>query len=175
MYALADGPVRVTRTPLPAGDRGTRRTLEAMSALARQWAMQPIVRDAALAAIRGAGARAHQPLAEARAIFRYVRDRVRFTQDPIGTEWVQSPRVTLETLSGDCDDMATLTAAMLRSVGIPSRFRAVAVDRSRPRSFSHVLTIARLQGRDVALDPIYHSNELGETYPEPFRVMELPA
>jgi transglutaminase-like putative cysteine protease len=130
------------------------------------------VRAAAIEALDRYGAREHDPRAALGAVFRYVRDRIRFVSDPVGTQAVQSPRATLELGAGNCAQRATLLAAMARSIGIPAemRFRVIAANRARPRDFSHVYVVARLGGRDVALDPTYRTNPVGYEYPRHTRM-----
>jgi transglutaminase-like putative cysteine protease len=98
-----------------------------------------------------------------------VRDSIYFLNDPAGTEWLQSPRATLDAGAGDCDDRATLLASMLQSFGVRSRFKVIAVDRRRPGSFSHVYLVADVSGRQVPLDPTYPDNEMGFEHRDPFR------
>ena len=159
MYALGIAPFE--RAPLPQGTRGTRQTVDAMTALARGGSSDPAIRNNALHALRTYGSTPHDHVSEARALFAWVRDRVKYVQDPVSSEWVQSPRATLEAMAGDCDDMAVLLAAMLGAIGIPSKFRVVALDRSRPGEFSHVYTVAMIGGREFPMDPIYPSNPFG--------------
>jgi Transglutaminase-like enzymes, putative cysteine proteases len=72
----------------------------------------------------------------------FVRDKILYVPDPLdGPELVQTPKRTLEIGTGDCDDKATLLAALLTSIGIPVRFRAVGFDNG---PYSHVLVQARL-------------------------------
>lgn len=134
------------------------------------------VREAALDAVRMAGVRPHDYRGELEAVYRFVRDRVRFTRDPFDNETLQSPRYTLKTMSGDCDDRATLLAAMVRSIGIPAdlRFRAVAANRRNPRAFSHVYVVASIGGRRVPLDPTFEGVRSGWEIPNPSRATEIP-
>ena len=55
------------------------------------------------------------------------------------------------------------------------RFRVIAANPRTPASFSHVYVVARLFGRDIAMDPTYRSNALGYEYPVRFRVGDSPA
>ena len=165
MYERTDSPVRASLYGLPDGDLGTRATLTTMQRLAEAGARDPDVRATAIEIITAAGARGHDPALQAGALHEFVRDRVLFVGDVAGVETVQSPRVTLRVMAGDCDDRATLLAAMLRAIGIRSRFRVIAADPRRRRSFSHVFVIATVSGRDIALDPTYRSNAAGWQYP----------
>jgi len=165
------GGYKVSRGTLPSGDAGTRKTLGLMRQLALDGARQPEVQAAAVSIVRQAGAPPHDHMAELIALYRFVRDQVRFTDDPVNVEKLQGPRYTLEVLSGDCDDRATLLASLARSIGIPAdlRFRVVAAN-PRNRAYSHVYVMARLRGRDIALDPTYPENQPGREYSRGSRV-----
>lgn len=136
-------------------------------------ARDPEVIEAAVNIVRQAGARPHDHLGETQAIFEFVRDRVRFTDDPVGVEKLQGPRYTLHLMAGDCDDRATLVASLLRSIGISSRFRVVASSPQARGAFSHVYVVATVQGRDVPLDPTYGSNQLGGQYAPATRMADF--
>jgi len=132
------------------------------------------VRSAAIDALDRAGAPSHRPLAALKAIFGYVRDRIRFVPDPVGTQAIQSPRATLSIGAGNCAQRATLLVAMARSIGIPAslRFRVIAANPRFPRSFSHVYVMAQLRGKQIALDPTYPENRPGYEYPRRTRIGE---
>jgi len=52
--------------------------------------------------------------------------------------------------AGDCDDCAMLVAALLASIGIPVRFRAIKITDTE---FEHVFTEARIRGVWYPVDP----------------------
>lgn len=137
-------------------------------------AKNPTVRETAIQAARSGG-REHDPLSQLGALFRFVRDRITFIGDVAGVETLQSPLYTLRVLAGDCDDRATLLAALARSIGLPAelRFRAIAANPNNPGRFSHVYVMARVAGRDVAMDPTYHENALGFEWPARSRVEDF--
>jgi len=176
MYERLGG-FKVSRGTLPAGDAGTGKTLAIMRKLALDGSKQVEVREAAINIIRSAGAPPHDRWAELRALFEWVRDRVRFTADVAGVETLQGPRYTLHTMAGDCDDRATLLVALARSIGVPAdlRFRVIAANTQAPRGFSHVYVVANMGGRTVPMDPTYSQNPLGWQYPHPYRTAEVPA
>lgn len=66
-----------------------------------------------------------QRTAELGALYRWVRDNIRYRYDPLGLEWVQRPERTVIERAGDCDDMATLLAALSGALGHPWRFNTV--------------------------------------------------
>lgn len=168
-------PVLIGR--LPPGERGTRATLELMRQLADAGSREMRVREQAIGIVRRARVQPHDFDGELRALFAWVRDRVRYTRDPAGFEGLQSPARTLTWLAGDCDDMAVLLVAMLRAIGHRARlsFRAIGTDARNPAKFSHVYVVARHGGREVALDPTVPGTPLGWQYPQPTRILEALA
>jgi transglutaminase-like putative cysteine protease len=167
MYQL-EGVPRVVRGTLPAGHAGTGRTLQLMRQLAREGAATLTVKQAAVAIVRAAGVAGHDFAGEMDALFRFVRDRIRYAKDPVGIEDLQSPRFTLENRTGDCDDKATLLASLLLAIGHPAdvRFRVIG---THPLSeqFSHVYVVVNANGRRIALDPTRTGTPLGWEYPRP--------
>jgi hypothetical protein len=129
---------------LPSGDAGVRLTITHMErvALGKEGALNPEVRIWALDVTRDARDRDDRD--QATAIYAAVKRVIRFRGEY--SETIQTPLVTLQVRAGDCDDHATLIAALLRSIGIPARFKTVAVDPTDPtRQFSHVYALAGLR------------------------------
>ena len=91
--------------------------------------------------------------AEARALFEYVRDRIRYVRDVAGVETLTDPVITLQRMVGDCDDQTTLLAALLESVGYPTRFVMAGY---QSREFEHVYMQALIHGEWVNMDPTQH-------------------
>lgn len=108
-------------------------TLALMARLARIGRSSPTVRAVAERIVSAAPDKAFRR--EAELIHNFVRDKIRYTQDPDGVEYIRAPDATLEAGNGDCDDKAILTAALLAAVGHPSRFIAISQE---PDNFSHV-------------------------------------
>ena len=87
--------------------------------------------------------------AEVDALFKFVQNKIRYVKDIHDVETVQTPLKTLEYGQGDCDDKSTLLAAMLQSLGHPTRFHAMGF---RPDNVSHVLLEVKRGNQWVALD-----------------------
>jgi hypothetical protein len=139
-------------------DERFRATLEAMTALALDGSRNPSVRNAAIRSLRGIGP---DTASQARRLTRFVQ-ALEFRRDPIGAELVQEPLVTLQDVrAGDCDDLSTLLAALLLSVGIPASFILSRDDRAHPREFSHVLVSAHTEDGVLFLDPSRRDGQLG--------------
>ena len=105
---------------IPNGRAGVQATVQAMRQLVDQAKVDPAIRQAAQSVVFLQPEKDY--LAEAEALFNFVRDSIRYTRDVHGVETLQTPQITLATRMGDCDDQSTLLAAMLESVGIPTRF-----------------------------------------------------
>ena len=89
---------------------------------------------------------------EVLAIYYWVCQHVRYLRDPHGLEFVKEPARTLESRSGDCDDIAVLLAAMTMACGNRCRFVLVGfVPGGEP---SHVFTEVLTPNGPVALDPV---------------------
>ncbi len=83
------------------------------------------------------------------ALFEHVRDQIRYTRDINGVETLHTPEKIIEDGQGDCDDKCILLAALLESIGHPSRFVAVGF---KPNSFNHVIVQTQLGRRWISLD-----------------------
>jgi len=166
------GGFTVRRIPLPRGDAGTRMTLGYMQRLAVDGSKDLEVRSAAIEALDRYGAPSHEPFAALGAIYRFVRDQIRFVPDPVGTQAIQSPRATLHFRAGNCAQRATLLASLARSVGIPAglKFRVIAANPRYPEAFSHVYVVANVGGKQIPLDPTYPNVPAGYEYPRRTRV-----
>lgn len=82
---------------------------------------------------------------EGAAVQDWVMSNVRYTSDPVDTELLQTPPVTVSRGQGDCDDQALLVGALLYSIGHPVRYRAVAID--GPGLYEHVLAETQIGTR----------------------------
>jgi hypothetical protein len=104
-------------------------------------------------------------------VFEFVREHVRYCLDPRGLERLQTPAWTLLVdEQGDCDDQATLVAALALCLGHGAKLRAVKVDPDRPNSDSHVYCMIGLAGPDgprwLAADTTQRQATLGWQPPE---------
>ena len=144
----------LSRAPAPDGPAGVWVTLAHMRRLARE--------GSRAAAIRGAAANivflqpAKHEWHEAESLFAFVRDSIRYTRDPVFFESVADPVKTLELGYGDCDDKTTLLAALLESVGYPTRF---VVAGYQSEQYEHVYLQVLIGNEWIDCDP---------TEPQPF-------
>lgn len=107
---------------IPPGTDGIEATLALMQRVVAEYKWQPEVVGLAREIVAAVPAKSYAQ--EARALFDFVRANVRYTRDVEGLEYVQAPDITLEVGHGDCDDHATLLAALLAATGHKTRFVA---------------------------------------------------
>lgn len=164
--SLYPAPVPHVLADLPAGVDGVRATLREMVKLARHY--QKDVGVVTLARRLTQSLPEKDYAAEVAALQAFVRDRIRYVRDPRGAEMVQTPKRTLEMRCGDCDDKATLLAALLESIGAPARFVAIGVGGG---PYSHVLAEARVGSRWIPLEAIVPGVGPGWMPPDTTRLM----
>lgn len=87
---------------------------------------------------------------EARAIFEYVRDRIRYVRDPVDVEALSDPIATLNMGSGDCDDKVVLLCSLLNAIGHETRMIAMREDRNGP--YCHVYAETKLGTRWIPME-----------------------
>ena len=131
---------------------GTTQTIKEMRRLAlaaqTEWPLRQIVEQTCR------HLRPKDYLSELVALHYLVCQRVRYQRDPLTVELVKTPKATLRTGVGDCDDMATLLAALALLSGAKARFVTVGF---RPRGpFTHVYCegLDPRTDRWVVLDPV---------------------
>ncbi len=118
-----------------------------MSRLTRIGKKSFAVHKAALSRVRGCAQKDWQ--CEVKQLHAFVRDSIRYVQDPIDIERIQTPDKTLELAAGDCDDKAILLASMLESLGHPSRFVAIGFE---PGTYSHVYVETKIGANWIPLE-----------------------
>jgi transglutaminase-like putative cysteine protease len=104
-------------------------------------------------------------LSEIIAVRNFVTEKVRFMNDPLTTEWISDPQRLVEEITargstvGDCDDIASLIAAMARQLG--REVELVVVGFGAPGQYSHVFTRVKepKSGRWIVTDPVAGSDE----------------
>jgi transglutaminase-like putative cysteine protease len=140
-------PDTVTLAAIDSGRPGVVETLHHMRRIAREARRDFFVRRKAEQII------AHIPgkdwAGEARAIHAFVRDEITYRLDPNETEMIRTPAKVLEAGVGDCDDKATLAAALLESIGHPARFVAVGFV---PGELTHVYVETKIGERWFAVE-----------------------
>ena len=118
---------------------------------------------------------------EAQAIFNFTRDNVRYTRDPAGFEYLQTPPTMLEDIrlymdgkgdrpAGDCDDMTLLSLSLLKSIGYTVAIKVVSFQNHK--RFSHVYGLAQIGYEWVPFDCVRPDQDMGWESQGHTRVME---
>ena len=145
-------PPRVDLFSIPYGDTGIRRTVGKMRDLSHEALLSPLVVETAALIVTGARTEEER----AYRIRDWLASAVSFQPDPLGVELIRSPIYLLRQIQeqgaawGDCDDVATLAAALGMAVGLPASFVLLGFDSLGP--FSHVYTQLWTQGGWVEMD-----------------------
>jgi hypothetical protein len=120
--------------PIQHGPKGTDETVAAIWGIVKDAAADPGIKLVA------------RRLGHPEELYHYLRAHVRFVPDPAGVELIRTPQAILRTIqkrgfaTGDCDDLATFGAALLRAMGREPVL--VVTGRPRkgsPRAFRHIL------------------------------------
>jgi len=145
-----------------------RTTLGVMDDMVERWHSQLVFVMLARRIAQAAGA--HDPRAEVEAIRRWVKGNITYRRDPLGTEWLQDPVVTLAERAGDCDDMATLAGTLLAALGHTMRAKGV-VWKGQPTP-SHAVMQDEETG--LVVDPVAPFNVSALAWPpKPYVVERL--
>lgn len=133
----------LTSLPLPSGDFGTWLTLVKMRSMVNREFLNPVVRLTASNIVSNISGK--DGLVQAQEIRGWLESHVDFLRDPDGVEMLHGPiwqiKQILSTgrLQVDCDDVAMLSAALGKSIGLRARFVVVAFDYSNA-PYRHVWT-----------------------------------
>lgn len=126
-----------------------------MRELVRENRTLPLVRARAEDAVTGVSA--GDRLAELRAVYDWIAARADYRRDPNGAEWLQAPWSVLACQIDegvrpqlDCDDLTSLSLAMLEALGHDTAFRVVS--QLPTGEFNHVYGLAYVGPVAVRVD-----------------------
>lgn len=145
------------------GDQAIFGTVGKMERIVKESARNPYVRKWAERIIEGIAP--NDKVGEAKAIYEYVRDATRYTRDPRGIEYLQTPQHALTLLEYgeepnlDCDDSSMLATALLSSVGFDTGVRIASYHKDR--KFEHVYGVVGLNGKWVSVDAVRRDRPMG--------------
>jgi hypothetical protein len=159
------GPTTTAQTHIKSGDAGNWQTVGHMRRLARAGSSHPLVRQTAVFCMRDVS---HLDATGMIGGIKQYLSSIPFANDPFDDELLYEPAVIIRDHAAglarvDCDDIATLGAALARSVGLRTAFVLSAfLDKSAP--FAHVYTVASSPYRDdwIALDTTRPAQVRGE-------------
>lgn len=152
MDSPARYPDSATLEEIPGGAAGTRATLGNMVTLIRQAKLPPIlptIRALAVMIVAAAAPPHKAYAAQAEAVQQWVQRNIRFVRDVRGMEMLTPPAYLIATRAGDCDDQSMLVAALLESIGLPTRLVAGGPD---AETFVHVWAEVQIGGQWCACE-----------------------
>lgn len=151
-----------TMAPAPNGLAGVHHTLRLMRQMIGAARTDPRIIQAAHSIVYLTPER--DEVAEACALYEWVRDHVRYVRDVHGLETLTTPVKVLQRLTGDCDDQTMLLCALAESVGIPTR---LVMSGYQSNEFEHVYCQLFAAGQWIDCDCIERSFSFGVAAPEP--------
>lgn len=112
-----------------------------------------------------------------RAIYRYVKDNVKYAFDPSGVELLEHPYYILSASHiGDCDSMAVVLATMYEQIDLEARFVTVKGDPQFPNDFTHVYVEVNIPGHGwFGADATVPKTDFGWVPPQKFPRKYWPA
>ena len=132
------------------GTKGVEQTLRIMARVVNETLLtKPDIRATALTIIKPVKDKDYR--GEITAVYNWVKNNIRYTQDPWDKEMLQWPDYTLKLGQGDCDDHSILMASLLMSVGHECRFAVVQVARDSG-NYDHVYAECKVNGDWVPVD-----------------------
>lgn len=168
-----------TEEYIGTGDTAIYNTVSKMKDIINQSIRNPYVREWAGSIV--SRVEVNDKRGEAEAIHNFVRDHVRYTKDPLGYEYIQTPPVLLDGIrlymegkgnrpAGDCDDMTVLSLSLLKSIGFNVAIKVVSFKESK--KFGHVYGMVQIDYDWIPVDCVRPGQDLGWESQGHTRVME---
>lgn len=166
-YAQVMGIPR-TEEYIGSGDEAIYNTVTKMKNIINVSSRNPYVREWAGNIV--ARVEVNNKSGEAEAIYNFVRDNGRYTKDPLGFEYIQTPPTVLESigqyLNGkgdrpivDCDDMTVLSLSLLKSIGFPVAIKVVSF--KSDFKFGHVYGLVQIGSDWIPFDCVRPDASIG--------------
>ena len=151
-----------------SGDTAIYNTVTKMKEIIQVSSRNPYIREWAKKIIARVGV--NDKKGEASAVFNFVRDNVRYTKDPLGFEYLQTPPTLLEDIrlmnegkgerpAGDCDDMTLLSLSLLKSIGFQVAIKVVSF--SNNGQYGHVYGLVQIGYDWVPFDCVRPDSYMG--------------
>jgi Transglutaminase-like superfamily len=154
-------PEHTTIRALRPGAAGNVQTLRIAAQMVREDAFDESLRWKTESLI--ADCTPHDAMCEVGKVFEFVRDQIRYVDDPPDAERLSDARSTLAAPAGDCLDKAVLLMSMLATVGYQSQFIVQSWDGDvSDDGFDHVhAEVLMPDGSWLEADPTERSGVLG--------------
>ncbi len=134
-------PVTYSLSGLMPGVHGTVQTLQEMARLVRRDSKKLDIVSLARSIVKDVTP--HDELGEINAIHEYVKNNLRYVQDPVDVEWVQDAERSLLLGAGDCDDGTDLFATLVAAMGYVPVYALAGYDPDPNSQYDHVWVSVR--------------------------------
>lgn len=114
------------------GDRGIIQTVKLIKALVEQYKKDIRIRELAGSIVRPFRSNKNK----IKAIFKWIKKNIKYVRDIDGIETLHTPYKILRQGYGDCDDLATLSASLLKAVGYKVFY--VVTSNRQDKRFNHI-------------------------------------
>lgn len=177
-YAQVMG-IPVKEEYIGTGDQAIYNTVAKMKSIIHQSSRNPYIREWAGNII--SRVEVNNKAQEAEAVYNFVRDNLRYTKDPLGYEYIQTPIVLLESIGqyrsgqgerpvGDCDDCTVLSLSLLKSIGFNTAIKVVSFRENK--KYGHVYGMVQIGHDWVPIDCVRPDATMGWESQGHTRVME---
>ena len=104
-----------------------------------------------------------QDRAGMKAIFDYVKNGIKYKEDPSGIQWVKTPARLYHDKVGDCKSFTIFIASILYNLGLDYKIRFASYDRDK--IVSHVYPIAIMpDGTEIIIDAVWGTFDSEKNY-----------
>jgi len=83
-------------------------------------------------------------------IWKFLKDNVKYVEDPDGQQFVKSPGYLIETGQGDCKSYSVAVASCLKNAGIKYYYRFISEDRTK--DYHHVYVVVPSPEGEIVID-----------------------
>lgn len=147
----------IQRVKIRAGQSGVVDTVNLMNKLVHEYKANIQIRELAFSLIENVESKDF--VGEIEALFNFVRDNIRYTQDIYDLETLANPLYTIDKGHGDCDDHCVLLASLMQSIGHVTMFVTAGYDLDQVESHIYLWTV--VDGVEIYLDPTEKNEPMG--------------
>ena len=89
-------------------------------------------------------------------LWRWVKQNIRYKEDPLGVQWVREPARLWHDKVGDCKSYTVFIVSVLENMGLDYYIRFSNTERKGSKIVNHVYPVAILNGQEVIVDAVYN-------------------
>lgn len=87
---------------------------------------------------------------QAKALYYFIRDNVKYISDPTGVEYVEDPKEVMKSGGGDCESGSILLASLMEAIGIRSQLVLIS-----GHAYARILLPEAISGDKIEDDWVY--------------------